>query len=63
MCLCKLKNKVYLLLHVDDMILAESSKVDLTHVKGLLNKELGESRKILGIDITRDKDQSTLNIS
>lgn len=29
------KNKVYLLLYVDDMLLAGSSKKDLSHVKTL----------------------------
>ena len=55
------KDKVYLLLYVDDMLLARSSKDNLVHVKNLLSKEfdmkdLEESRKILGIDITRDRD-------
>ena len=59
---------VFFLLYVDDMLLARSSKEDLTHVKTLLSKEyymkdLGESRKILGIDITRDKNQSIRSIS
>lgn len=33
------KDKVYLLLYVDDMLLVGSSKADLSHVKNLLNKE------------------------
>ena len=62
------KDKVYLLLYVDDMLLAGSSKEDLPHVKNLLSKEfdmkdLEESRKILGIDITRDRDQSIPSIN
>ena len=55
------KDKVYFLLYADDMLLVESYKEDLVHVKNLLSKEfdmkdLGESRKILGIDISRDRD-------
>ena len=62
------KDKVYLLLYVDDMLLVGSSKEELIHVKNLLSKEfdmkgLGESRKILGIDIIRDRDKSTLSIN
>ena len=59
---------VYLLLYVDDKLLAESSKDDLVHVKDLLSKEfdmkdMGESRNILRVDITRDRDQSILTSS
>ena len=55
------KEKVYLLFYVDDMLLTRSSKEDLVHVQNLLSKEcdmkdIGKSRKILGIDITRDRD-------
>ena len=62
------KDKVYLLLYVDDMLLARSFKEELTHVKSLLSKEfdmknLGKLRKILGIDITKDRDQSILSIN
>ena len=62
------KKKVYLLLNVDDMLLAGSPKEDLVHVKNLLSKEfdmkdLGESRKILGIGITKDRNQPILNIN
>ena len=57
-----------MLLYVDDMLFVGSSKDELVHIKDLLSKEfdmkdLEESRKILGIDITRDRDQSTLSIS
>ena len=62
------KEKVYSLLYVDDILLVGSSKEDLVNVKKLLSKkfdmkDLGESRKILRIDITRDRDQSILSIS
>lgn len=40
------KIKVYLLLYVDDMLLAGSSKEDLSHVKDLLNKEIDMNRRI-----------------
>ena len=53
---------------MDDILLAGSSKEELTHAKNLLSKEfdmkdLEESRKILEIDITRDRDQSKLSIN
>ena len=52
------KDKVYLLLYVNDMLLVGSSKNDLVRVKYLLcnefdMKDLEESRKI---DIIRDRD-------
>lgn len=48
--------------------MAGSSKVDLKHVKDQLKKEfnlkdIGESKKILGIDIDRNRDQSLLYIN
>ena len=50
------------------MLLAEKSKQDLTHVKNLLRREfdmkdMGEASKILGIEILRDKEQSSLSIN
>ena len=50
-------SKVYLLLYVDDMLLAEKSKIDIKKVKTTLKeefdiKELRESKRVLGIDIT-----------
>ncbi|GJV68730.1 retrovirus-related pol polyprotein from transposon TNT 1-94 [Tanacetum coccineum] len=51
---------IYLLLYVDDMLIACKSKYEIKYTKGLLRKEfdlkeLGPARKILGMEIVRDK--------
>ncbi|GJS54971.1 zinc finger, CCHC-type containing protein [Tanacetum coccineum] len=51
---------IYLLLYVDDMLVACKSKSEIEYTKGLLRKEfymkeLGPTRKILGMEIVRDK--------
>jgi len=48
---------IYLLLYVDDMLLASQSMTKIAKVKRLLNlefkmKDLGHAKKILGIEIT-----------
>jgi len=48
----------YLLLYVDDMLIAVKNKIHIQKLKAQLKKEfdmknLGESKKILGIEITR----------
>nr|GFC66182.1 retrotransposon protein, putative, Ty1-copia subclass [Tanacetum cinerariifolium] len=51
---------IYLLLYVDDMLIACKSKAEIWSTKSLLNKEfdmkeLGEANKILGMEIVRDQ--------
>ncbi|GJR71569.1 RNA-directed DNA polymerase, eukaryota, partial [Tanacetum coccineum] len=51
---------IYLLLYVDDMLIACKSKSEIEYTKGLLRKEfnmkeLGPARKILGMKIVRDR--------
>ena len=53
-------NFIYLLLYIDDMLIASKSIVKIDKLKAQLSKEfetkdLGETKKILGIEITRDK--------
>nr|GEV61938.1 hypothetical protein [Tanacetum cinerariifolium] len=50
---------IYLLLHVDDMLIACKSKAEIGSTKSLLKKELDmkeleEAKKILGMEIVRD---------
>ena len=59
---------VYLLLYVDDILLAGPNKQELDKVKGMLKegfeiKDLGSARRILGMDITRDRDEGILWLS
>ncbi|GKF84580.1 retrovirus-related pol polyprotein from transposon TNT 1-94, partial [Tanacetum coccineum] len=51
---------IYLLLYIDDMLIACKSKVEIGSTKSLLKKEfdmkeLGEAKKILGMEITNGK--------
>ncbi|GJV02370.1 retrovirus-related pol polyprotein from transposon TNT 1-94 [Tanacetum coccineum] len=59
---------IYLLLYVDDMLIACKSKSKIKYTKGLLckefdMKELGPARKILGMEIVRDRGSRTLKVS
>ena len=59
---------VYLLLYVDDMLIASSNMLEIQKLKALLNgefemKDLGEARKILGMEIVRDRKAGTLYLS
>nr|GEU35065.1 retrovirus-related Pol polyprotein from transposon TNT 1-94 [Tanacetum cinerariifolium] len=59
---------IYLLLYVDDMLIACKCKSEIEYTKGLLQKEfdmkqLGPARKILGIEIVRDRGSQTLKVS
>ena len=54
------KIAIYLLLYVDDMLIASHSLVEIQSLKLKLKsafemKELGEAKKILGMEITRDR--------
>ena len=59
---------IILLLYVDDMLIACKSKSKIEYTKGLLRKEfdmkeLGPARKILGMEIIRDRGNRTLKVS
>jgi hypothetical protein len=50
---------IYLLLYVDDMLIAAKSRKEITTLKKLLSsefdmKDLGAAKKILGMEMTRD---------
>ncbi|KAL0411651.1 UNVERIFIED_CONTAM: Retrovirus-related Pol polyprotein from transposon TNT 1-94 [Sesamum latifolium] len=51
---------IYLLLYVDDMLIASKSRIEIEKLKTQLKREfemkdLGEAKKILGMEITRDR--------
>ncbi|KAG8488852.1 hypothetical protein CXB51_016759 [Gossypium anomalum] len=59
---------VYLLLYVDDMLIAAKDKGEIRNVKTQLSKEfemkdLGPAKKILGMEILRDRKASKLYLS
>nr|GEV47133.1 retrotransposon protein, putative, Ty1-copia subclass [Tanacetum cinerariifolium] len=59
---------IYLLLYVDDMLIACKSKSEIEYTTGLLRKEfdmkeLGLARKILGMKIVRDRGSRILKVS
>ncbi|KAL7001863.1 hypothetical protein U1Q18_052394 [Sarracenia purpurea var. burkii] len=59
---------IFLLLYVDDMLIAAKSMVEINRLKKLLGKEfdmkdLGAARKILGIEIRRDRPAGKLWVS
>ncbi|GKB73282.1 retrotransposon protein, putative, ty1-copia subclass [Tanacetum coccineum] len=59
---------IYLLLYVDDMLVACKSKSEIEYTKGLPRKEfamkeLGPARKILGMEIVRNRGSRTLKVS
>jgi hypothetical protein len=59
---------IYLLLYVDDMLIVAKSRREITTLKKLLSsefemKDLGAAKKILGMEITRDKKASLLFLS
>ncbi|GJY31823.1 retrotransposon protein, putative, ty1-copia subclass [Tanacetum coccineum] len=59
---------IYLLLYVDDMLIACKSKAEIGYTKSLLKKEfgmkeLGEAKKILGMEIVRDRSRKILRVS
>jgi hypothetical protein len=59
---------IYLLLYVDDMLIAAKNKEEIRHVKAQLNqefemKDLGVAKKILGMEILRDRKASKLYLS
>ena len=63
-----LQVRVFLLLYVDDMLIASKSRVEINGLKELLKsefdmKDLGAARRILGMDIFRDKEAGRLVLS
>jgi hypothetical protein len=59
---------IYLLLYVDDMLIAAKSRKEITTLKKLLSsefdtKDLGAAKKILGMKITRDRKAGLLFLS
>ena len=65
---CNDKSLLYLLLYVDDMLIATKSKEEIRTVKAQLNnefemKDLGAAKKILGMEILRDRVASRLSLS
>ncbi|GJT00374.1 retrotransposon protein, putative, ty1-copia subclass [Tanacetum coccineum] len=59
---------IYLLLYVDDMLIACKSKSEIEYTKGLVRKtfdmkELGPARKILGMEIVRDRGSRIRKVS
>ena len=61
-------SRIYLILYVDDMLLAAVEKSEIQKLKGLLSaefetKDLGAAKKILGMEIYRDRAQRKLFLS
>ncbi|KAG8480295.1 hypothetical protein CXB51_024758 [Gossypium anomalum] len=59
------KSFIYLLLYVDDMLIASKSQKEIDKLKALLNeefemKDLGKAKKILSKDISRDRQRGKL---
>lgn len=62
------ESRVFLLLYVDDILIASQSKTEVDQLKKLLKaefkmKDLGPARRILGMDILRDRSRGTLRLS
>ncbi|KAK2414224.1 cysteine-rich RECEPTOR kinase [Trifolium repens] len=59
---------LYLLLYVDDILMASSDKHEIQRLKEMLNgefemKDLGSAKRILGMDILRDRSKGELFLS
>ncbi|KAK2414734.1 secreted RxLR effector protein [Trifolium repens] len=59
---------LYLLLYVDDILMASSDKHEIQKLKEMLNgefemKDLGSAKRILGMDILRDRSKGELFLS
>ncbi|GAA0153727.1 hypothetical protein LIER_11897 [Lithospermum erythrorhizon] len=54
---------IILLLYVYDMLVAGSNMDDIRNLKHQLSKDLGPAKKILGMQIIRDKHKGTLQLS
>lgn len=61
-------NMIYLLLYVDDMLVAARDVKEVQKLKDLLSsefemKDLGPAKRILGMDICRDREEGVLTLS
>jgi len=59
---------IYLLLYIDDMLIATKDKLEIAKLKAQLSKEfemkdLGAAKKILGMEITRDRKSGKLYLN
>ena len=59
---------VYLLIYVDDMLIASSDQTEISKLKTQMQnefemKDLGEAKKILGMEITRDRKKGLVCLS
>ena len=59
---------IYLLLYVDDMLIASKDKAEIENLKRQLSREfemkdLGDAKKILGMEISRDRTSGKLYLS
>ena len=59
---------IYLLLYVDDMLIASRSRSAIDALKRDLSsefemKDLGEARKVLGMEITRDRRSGRVSLT
>jgi hypothetical protein len=62
------RSPIYLLLYVDDMLITAKSKIGIANLKAQLSSEfemmeLGAAKKILGMEITRDRKSGLLFLS
>ena len=60
--------RIYLILYVDDMLIASSDRAEIGKLKRQLHekfsmKELGDARHILGMRIERDRTKKILKLS
>lgn len=58
---------IYLLIYVDDMLIACKHKAEILKLKDALSsefemKDLGNTKRILGMDISRDRNKSVLTL-
>ncbi|KAL9292922.1 putative RNA-directed DNA polymerase [Arabidopsis thaliana] len=65
---CNGDTYIYLLLYVDDMLIASANKSEVNELKQLLSREfemkdLGDAKKILGMEISRDRGAGFLTLS
>ena len=51
---------IYLLLYIDDMLIALKNVDEIEKLKTQLNQDLGEAKKILGMKITRDREEGKI---
>jgi hypothetical protein len=62
------ESPIYLLFYVDDILIAAKSKIDIVNLKAQLRsefemKDLGAAKKILGMEISRDRKPGLLFLS